>query len=98
MKKHPNKPMLKNRTRQRQRIRIRVVVAVASVATMLSTMLILYFQLYKKEEAFANEEIFTEDALPTNSTLENPMVIQPDTNSRNGVSFKVAKAIPKTTY
>jgi hypothetical protein len=71
---------------------------VASATFVLSGMLIIYFQLYKKEDAFAKEEVFTEDALPTNSQLEKPMVIQPDTNSRNGVLFKVAKDIPKTTY
>lgn len=98
MKKSNNKPGLRNRTRQRQRIRMRVVIAVASFATMLSTMLILYFQLYKKEESLAKEIILQEDALPTGSKLDAPMVAPADTNQRNGVRFKVAKDIPKTTY
>jgi hypothetical protein len=98
MKKSNKRPGLRNRTRQRQRIRMRVVIAVASFATMLSTMLILYFQLYKKEESFAKEIILQEDALPTETKLEAPMIAPADTNQRNGVRFKVAKDIPKTVY
>lgn len=98
MKKSYKKPGLRNRTRQRQRIRMRVVIAVASFATMLSTMLILYFQLYKKEESFAKEIILQENDLPTNSKLDAPMIAPADTNQRNGVRFKLAKDITKTVY
>jgi len=98
MKKSNKRPGLRNRTRQRQRIRMRVVIAVASFATMLSTMLILYFQLYKKEESFAKEIILQENDLPTNSKLDAPMIAPADTNQRNGVRFKLAKDITKTVY
>jgi len=77
---------------------MRVVIAVASFATMLSTMLILYFQLYKKEESFAKEIILQENDLPTNSKLDAPMIAPADTNQRNGVRFKLAKDITKTVY
>ncbi|MFN5323840.1 MAG: hypothetical protein ACK5C5_02885 [Bacteroidota bacterium] len=98
MKNRNKKPLLRGRTRQTQRMRMRVVVAAASVVTMLSTMLLLYFQLYKREDSFAKEIILKEGELPTETSFVAPVVAEADTNSRNGVRYKVAKHIPKTVY
>ena len=57
MKIRNKKPSLRGRTRQTQRMRMRVVVAVASFATLLTTMLVLYFQLYKRETSYAKEVV-----------------------------------------
>jgi len=90
------KPTIKNRTRQRQRQRFRLVVAAASVLTVFTTVLILYFQLFKREEIKAQDITITDDALPVKTTLEKAVIAPADTNQRNGVRFKIAIPIERT--
>lgn len=98
MKNRNKKPLLRGRTRQTQRMRMRIVVAVASFATLLTTMLVLYFQLYKRETSYAKEVVIEDGNLPTATAIDAPVIAPADTNTRNGIRYKVAKAIPKTVY
>lgn len=98
MKNRNRKPLLRGRTRQTQRMRMRIVVAVASFATLLTTMLVLYFQLYKRETSYAKEVVIEDGNLPTETSIDAPVIAPADTNTRNRVRFKIAKAIPKTVY
>ena len=86
----------KIRNVQRLRLTTRKAIAIGISVSLLTIMLIVYFQIFKNDTIKAESpEILTQDELPVQMHIESPVIMESDTFSRNGVRYKIAKPLPQ---
>lgn len=91
--KKPNKL----RSSQRQKLSHKMVVAAGISVLLITIIIITYIQFFKTETSKAeNTDNLTMQSLPVDFRVEKIATVSPDTNSRNGLNYKIAKPLSLT--
>jgi hypothetical protein len=88
----------KIRNAQRQRISQKFVIAVGTSILLMTGGLLIYFQISQTSETKAQKtETLTPGQLPVELNVEQQVHINADTLMREGVRYKIAKPLTKTS-
>ncbi|MDQ3049805.1 MAG: hypothetical protein M3Q95_02850 [Bacteroidota bacterium] len=92
-----SKKSKKIRSSQRQRFSMRFVIAAGISAAFIALVFVLYFQFFQNEVTKAkNTETLTPEHLPVDFNIESTVIVNTDTLTRNGSSYKVARPLSQT--
>lgn len=87
----------KQRTRTRQKLSRKMLIAAGISVITLTVVLVIYFQFFKNETIKAQEkENLTQEDMPVDLHITEPLIAEPDTLSREGNRYKIAKPLHLT--
>jgi len=89
-----NRIHIKNR--QVQKTRLKYIIAAGSVASALTLILLVYFQFSNRIEMKASDINISDESLPTQTSYQQPVILDQDTAMRFGTRFKLAKTVENT--